>query len=252
MGRRAREFGKTGIYHILFRGVNHCHLFEEDADFEKFLSAVKAVKAAMLFDLYAYALMSNHVHLLIREKSTGDIAVVMRKVLTQYAGWFNRKYGRSGALIANRYKSECVEDESYLLTLARYIHQNPVKAGAAGSPEAYRWSSYAGYLGGGDNLTDTDFVLSGISKDRESAIADFAVFHGKLDELEYAPAEGKKKSEAMLHREALGILGFEPNKAAGVQKAERTAAIALLRANGFSIRQVERLTGVPRSIVGRC
>jgi REP element-mobilizing transposase RayT len=154
MGRQAREFGKTGIYHILFRGVNHCCLFEEDADFEKYLSAVKAVKATMSFDLYAYALMSNHVHLLIREKSTGDIAVVMRKVLTQYAGWFNRKYGRSGALIANRYKSECVEDE--------------------------------------------------------------------------------------------------PNKAAGMQKTERNAAIALLRANGFSIRQAERLTGVPRGIVGRC
>jgi hypothetical protein len=78
------------------------------------------------------------------------------------------------------------------------------------------------------------------------------VFHGKPEELEYAPVCGKKKSEAMLHREALGVLGFEPNKAAGMQKTERNAAIALLRANGFSIRQVERLTGVPRSIVGRC
>jgi hypothetical protein len=107
-------------------------------------------------------------------------------------------------------------------------------------------------LGGGDDLTDTDFVLNGISKDRESATAEFAAFHGKPEESEYAPAEGKKKSEAMLHREALRILGFEPNKAAGMQKAERNAAIALLRANGFSIRQVERLTGVPRSIVGRC
>jgi REP element-mobilizing transposase RayT len=77
MGGQAREFGKTGIYHILFRGVNHCRLFGKDADFEnfenfeKFLSAVKAaVKAAMSFDLYAYARMSNHVRLLIREKST--------------------------------------------------------------------------------------------------------------------------------------------------------------------------------------
>jgi hypothetical protein len=74
--------------------------------------------------------------------------------------------------------------------------------------------SSGGYVlrGGGDDLTDTGFVLNGISKDRESAIAEFAAFHGKPEESEYAPARGKKKSEAVLHREALGILGFEPNK----------------------------------------
>jgi hypothetical protein len=80
----------------------------------------------------------------------------MRKVLTQYAGWFNRKCGRSGDLIANRHKSECVGDESYLLTPARHIRQNPVKSGADRNPEAYRRSGYAGYLDGGDDLTDAE------------------------------------------------------------------------------------------------
>ena len=59
---------------------------------------------------------------------TGDIVRIMRKLLTHYVGWFNRKYGRSGALIANRYKSECVEDGEYLFSIVRYIHNNPRKA----------------------------------------------------------------------------------------------------------------------------
>jgi REP element-mobilizing transposase RayT len=250
MGRQARKFSENGIYHIFFRGVNHCHLFEEDADFEKFLWIIKKTKKDMSFKLYAYALMNNHAHLLIREKAAGDITVIMRKILTQYAGWFNRKYERNGALIANRYKSECVTDESYLLVLARYIHQNPVKAGMAGSPEAYPWSSYADYLSGGD-FTDIDFILDSISGNRKSATAEFTAFHSKPEVVEHIPIEGKRKNEALLHKEAVEILKFEPNKIASMQKAERNTAITLLRERGFSIRQIERITGVSRNIVAR-
>jgi REP element-mobilizing transposase RayT len=254
MGRQARKLSKTGIYHILFRGVNHCHLFEENADFEKFLSILKTVKSELPFELYAYVLMSNHVHLILREIAAGDIMFIMKKILTQYAGWFNRKYGRSGALISNRYKSECAEDDAYLLSLVRYIHQNPLKAGAAKDLESYKWSSYREYLHGADGIAETGFVLNMMAGTDKSALDEFVAFHLMMST---EPAgnitmDGTRKTETQLYDEAVGVLNCEPNAIAGMTKAERNAAITLLRANGFSVRQRERLTGVSRSVVGKC
>ena len=75
-------------------------------------------------DIYAYCLMSNHVHLFLKEKCMGDISRIMHKILTHYARWYNIKYLRTGILFENRYKSEPIEDERYYLGLIRYIHQN--------------------------------------------------------------------------------------------------------------------------------
>jgi len=89
--------------------------------------------------------MSNHVHIIIKELNMGDISLIMQRMLTRYAGWYNRKYDRSGILISNRFKSEPVETDEYLLTLARYIHQNPIKAGISTSIDKYKWSSFNDY-----------------------------------------------------------------------------------------------------------
>ena len=73
----------------------------------------------MRFELYAYCFMTNHVHLFIKEQNVGEISKIMTKILSHYATWFNRKYQRIGALFANRYNSEPVEDERYYLSLIR-------------------------------------------------------------------------------------------------------------------------------------
>jgi hypothetical protein len=175
----------------------------------------------------------------------------MRKVLTQYAGWFNRKYERSGALIANRYKSECVEDDSYLFSVMRYIHQNPVKAGIVQDPKSYRWSSYREYIDGTGGIVRTDYVLEMLASKNSSALAEFTALHMVM-EPEYAiMREQGWETEAQLHVTAVELLGYEPNKVAGMTRAKRNEAIALMRTCGFSIRQIERLTGVPKSVIAR-
>jgi REP element-mobilizing transposase RayT len=252
VGRQARKLSKTGIYHILFRGVNHCHLFEADVDFERFLLILETVRTELPFDLYAYALMDNHVHLLVHEANPGDIMLVMKKILAQYAGWFNRKYGRSGALIANRYKSECVEDDAYLLSVVRYIHQNPIKAGITQNLESYRWSSYREYLNGANCIAKTDFVLKMMAEEGKSALTEFSAFHLRIEPERNVAVEGERKTEKQFHEEAVELLSYEPNTITGMTKAKRNAAITLMRENGFSIRQIERLTGVSRSVIGRC
>ena len=128
MSRLARQISSTGLYHIIFRGVNKQHIFEEDADYLKLLGILKQLKTEMNFKIYVYCFMSNHVHILLHEKEMGQISLIMKRTLTKYARWFNIKYSRSGALIANRYKSQPVEVDPYFLNVVRYIHQNPLKA----------------------------------------------------------------------------------------------------------------------------
>ena len=182
MPRQARQLSETGCYHICFRGVNHCDLFEEQADFEKLLELLAAAKLDMGFEVISFCLMDNHVHLMLKEKELGDVAQAMRKLLGPYAYWFNRKYGRSGALLANRYRSACVESDEYVPALVRYIHQNPLVAGIVDRIKDYRWTSYGDYIKARPALADTRFVLDMLSADAKKAIEEFKCFHETLED----------------------------------------------------------------------
>jgi len=252
MPRQARQISETGFYHIVFRGVNHCNLFEEQEDFERMLHLLANVKSELDLAVPAYCLMDNHVHLLIQEQAAGDVILAMRKLLGPYAYWFNRKYGRSGALIANRYRSSCVESDEYLLTLVRYIHQNPLVAGIAGRIENYRWSSYGDYVKKTSSLTDTQFILQMFSSDHEAAINGFIDFHKTLESKDLSFSGSSKKAERTIHEEATAALGgVEPHSISGMPRNERDSALTLLRRSGFSIRQIERATGVSRNIIAK-
>ncbi|MCL2806870.1 MAG: transposase [Coriobacteriia bacterium] len=253
MPRQARLLSETGIYHIIFRGVNRCHLFEEADDFEKMLELLTIAKEELGFELLAYCLLDNHAHLLLKEKSPGEITKVMLKLLSPYAFWFNKKYGRSGALIANRYRSERVEDDEYLLTLVRYIHQNPLLAGASRQIDGYRWCSFPDYALGRSNLTDTRFALEMFSTDKIKAIKEFRSFHDTLETKDYSYSREVKRTKEEMRQEFLSLLGeVEPSSLVGLPKPERDAILTSLRKQGFSIRETERLTGVSRGIIAKC
>ena len=127
MPRQARKKSNSGIYHIILRGVNRQQIFEDNEDYYKFLQVVEESKAISGFELFAYCLMSNHIHLLLKEIQE-PIEQIMKRITTRFVYWYNIKYQRSGHLFQDRYKSEPVEDDAYFLTVIRYIHQNPVKA----------------------------------------------------------------------------------------------------------------------------
>ena len=159
MSRPPRVLSSTGLYHVIFRGINHLNIFEETEDYKKMLEIFSKLKEKENIEIYAYCLMTNHVHIFIKEKEVGDIKKVMHKLLTTYVVWFNRKYQRSGSLIGNRYKSEPIEDEKYYFALVRYIHQNPVKAGMHRRIGSYKWSSYADYKSESVEPVDTRLAI---------------------------------------------------------------------------------------------
>ena len=141
MPRQARKKSNSGIYHIILRGINRQQIFEDSEDYNKFLRVLEECKAISEFDIFAYCLMSNHIHLLLQENKE-PIELVMKRIATRFVYWYNIKYQRLGHLFQDRFKSEPVENDEYFLTVVRYIHQNPVKAGICKKPQDYNYSSY--------------------------------------------------------------------------------------------------------------
>jgi putative transposase len=127
MPRKARIDAPGALHHIIVRGIERRKIFYDDRDRDNFLERLGVVLTETSTPCFAWALIANHLHLLLRTGST-PIATVMRRLLTGYAVTFNRRHGRHGHLFQNRYKSILCQEDLYLLELVRYIHLNPLRA----------------------------------------------------------------------------------------------------------------------------
>lgn len=128
MPRKARIDAPGALHHVIVRGIERGKIFRSDYDRKNFLNRLGKLIPETQTDCFAWALIPNHVHLLLR---TGlvTVSVLMRRLLTGYAVWFNKKYRRHGQLFQNRYKSILCQEDPYLKELVRYIHLNPLRAG---------------------------------------------------------------------------------------------------------------------------
>jgi len=149
MPRQARLDAAGALHHVICRGIERQAIVRDDVDRAAFVERLGDILGATGTRCYAWALLANHMHLLLR---TGGVplATVMRRVLTGYAGVFNRRHHRHGYLFQNRYKSILCQEEPYLLELVRYLHLNPVRAGLAQDLRAldrYPWSGHSALLG---------------------------------------------------------------------------------------------------------
>ncbi|PFG15085.1 transposase [Bacillus sp. es.036] len=111
--RKARKKSSSGVYHVVFRGINRQTIFEDEEDKEKFLEILARYKTKSGIELYAYCLMDNHVHLLVKETEE-SLSMFMKRVSSSYVYWYNRKYRRCGHLFQERFNSENVESDAHL------------------------------------------------------------------------------------------------------------------------------------------
>ena len=121
MPRCARKQCEINIYHVMLRGINRQNIFEDAEDYGKMLRLLKEYQQVCGYSLFAYCLMSNHMHLLMRPGEE-PMEKIFRRLGASYVYWFNTKYGRTGHLFQDRYKSEPVKNDGYFLTVIRYIH----------------------------------------------------------------------------------------------------------------------------------
>ena len=167
------------LHHVIVRGIERRDIFADDADKERFVASLSALLTKSATKCYAWALLSNHFHLLLMPTRV-SLSETMRRLLTGYAVYFNRKYQRSGHLFQNRYKSILCEEDPYFLELVRYIHLNPIRAGMVSDMnglESYPWSGHAVLLGKrAMEGQETDEVLTRFGNARTGAVRGYCQF----------------------------------------------------------------------------
>ncbi len=127
MPRINRQFSNTKVYHIILRGIDKQDIFLEEMDYKVIIKILKELQEKYQYEIYAYCLMNNHIHLVIYDIDN-QLSRIMQSIGIKYSKYFNKKYERAGHLFQNRFLSKNVEDREYFKCLCRYIHKNPQKA----------------------------------------------------------------------------------------------------------------------------
>lgn len=198
IARKKREWYPGAILHVMARGIRRKAIFREEDDFKIFLKIVEEVQSLLPFEIYAYCLMTNHFHMLIKTEDK-EIWHIMKRILSGYARTFNQKYNYTGHLFDSRYTSKIVNDTTYLLEVSRYIHLNPVRAGMVLHPAEYEFGSYKTYLGQADiPLVNSDAVLNTFLRDPVAQYQKFVEDKIPHDEIECQIQKDMKEDERWL------------------------------------------------------
>jgi len=248
MPRHARQLAGSGIYHVMLRGVNRDAIFVEDDDSAMFLRALSQAKDVTGCLVFAYCLMTNHVHLVLRS-ADAPIGAVVKSLGVRYAGWFNRKYGRVGHLFQDRFRSVPVEDDAHLVTLLRYVWNNPVEAGLVARPEDYRWSS-CGLVGRASPLIDEGELQRLLPSGRLIDVVPVALRLPVGDQKNRGRPRRHTDAEAaaLLH----GACGANsPAEFLTLPAYRRRQGIRELRTRSVAYDQISRVTGLSSTSVRR-
>ncbi|MBI4857761.1 MAG: transposase [Acetobacterium woodii] len=245
MARQARVKSTTGIYHVILKGLDGRNIFLDDSDRSIFIEKLNKARETGGFQLYAYCLMDNHVHLLIKEGE--ELGTSIKRITVGYVQLHNNKYGRIGHLFQNRFSSEVVEEEQYLMAVVRYIHRNPLNAGMVARLEEYPWSSYDKVIQAYQvNSTTLDIE---IIKDYFPTAADFVRFSEEENQDECLEINQKirwcdSQLADMLRQNSeyqnLGELSVDKRNRLIKQIQQET---------GSSIRQLSRVLGLGKMMV---
>ena len=244
MPRQARKESGTGIYHVMLRGINRQDIFEEAEDYMRMLSCLQQMleqyddqgnRQASLCTFYAYCLMSNHVHLLLKVNQE-DIGSTIKHLAVMYAIYYNQKYNRSGHVFQDR------------------LHQNPIKAGIVEMVGDYDWSSWKEYTGevpAALGLCATNAILKRMSladlKELVEVPLDDDVQCLDLDETVKITVGDREVRQHLLDR--FGI--SDPIKVHTLDKEKRNETIISCLELGTGLRQLSRLTGVTYGVINR-
>lgn len=250
-----REKSESNIYHVFARGTGKQIIFEDEDDRHLLHALLNKNFHLNSIDVHAWCFMDNHIHLLLRGEIE-SISKSLKSVLESYAMSFNKKYGRSGHLFQEAFKSEPINNDSHYLATLRYIHQNPLKAGFSRTC-SFSWSSFNEYCECNTlpSLCDKRFAIE-LFGDLEQ----FLHFHETISPndvcidvpkpYERNKTRGMRDEEALsLARSIIGTQGVEVIKSWPREK--RNAGIVSLCDAGLTYRQVERLTGITRGIIYR-
>ena len=244
MSTAPRKQSEGNVYHLITRGVGQQIIFEDDADRAYFMATLKDRAAKLGAELWAWCIMSNHVHLIVKAPIE-TVSRFMGALQSSYALYYNKRHERSGRLFQGRFTSVPIENDEQLVAAIRYVHLNPVKAGEElDSP----WSSYDALASGGKGVDGSSLVLevfggtNGFKK--AHATREGATLPTNLPRMRLSEDEAIQRARATVAPHSLYDIKALP-------KAERNKLLKLLKDEGLSVRQVARCTGIGQNIVAR-
>lgn len=255
MPRTIRRFGIKRINHIVIRGVNKQDIFLDNQDKSKFIKEILNTKEKYHYELYAFVIMPNHVHMLIYDKEF-NLSVIMNSLQTRYVSYFNKKYERVGHLFQDRYFNKMIEDDNYLKSTIRYIHKNPEKAFLA-KQENYEWSSYKQYMNNDNSIVNIDTFLKILDENKEIALKKFKEYHKQNEENKLSDGIEYELQTKLTDEQLIEALKekLEINNIQNIQQYSNKKIIELLKEivniPYISINQLSRVTGINRKLLGK-
>ncbi len=242
----------TGFYHVCARGMGKQLIFEGDEDRWEFLELMRDCCREEGVTVIAWCLMGNHVHLVLADYEDAMSAAMHRLLLT-YARRFNKRTGRTGHLFQNRFDRRSLDTDRYLMAAIRYVHANPQEAGIA-LIERYPWSSFAEYLRAYDNDTTRGFSDPSCVLELFGSAEGFIAYSLSTPDGSEPALCDMKETEWERHAFADKMaksLGVPLCGVKAAPPARRDTVIVGLHDAGFTVRQIERYTGIGKSTVSR-
>ena len=266
MPRQGRIQSGTGVYHVMMRGINRQQIFESEEDNKHMLYVLSNLHLQYSPDgtplpsptctIYAYCLMGNHFHLLIQERAW-TISEIIKSLASSYVYYFNKQYQRIGHLFQDRFKSEPVNDMTYFITLLRYIHQNPVKAGIVSDAKDYPWSSWREYLcpDKEENICNTRATLRRINLEDLSTLVNQPL----SEECQCIDIDTSDIRKMTVHTDESvrqEILCFSQCQSIAEFLREdigkRKEICRIMKERGAGVRQLSRITGISLGTISKC
>lgn len=242
----------TGYYHVSARGVGKQTIFENDDDRREFLELMRDCCRDKRVTVVAWCLISDQVHLVLADYEDGMSAAMQRLLLT-YARRFNKRTGRTGRLFQNRFDRRALDTDRHLMAAIRRVHAIPQEAGL-GLIERYPWSSFAEYLRAFDDdatmgFSDPSAVLE-LFGSAEGFIACSLETPDGSDPVIHDMVETEWERHAFADKMAKG-LGVPLDRLKAAPPAQRDGIVFALHEAGYTVRQIERYTGIGKSTVSR-
>lgn len=247
MPRNPRKESITSYYHVMMRGINREYIYRSVQGKHRFMEMLKQEMDMASIGLVCWCLMDNHVHLVVKATLT-DLSKAIKVVSIKYSSYYNKINRRIGPVFGDRYKSEGVETDAYLMAVIRYVHTIPIKAKIAQTLEQYEWSSYREYFGESAIISQTEreFVLNYFGGRTQR----FAEFHQMEDHQNFLEIKEDRESYKIEYCQSLiqeycekfGIV----NRIELLDRPDlfRELSALLLEKTGLSIRKIAAILEV--------
>lgn len=259
MPRQARQHSPTGVYHVMMRGINRNDIFHDENDFLKMEAILRIVSSPLVRNddpvpagcaIYAYCLMSNHIHLLIEERGE-SIDRTVKRIGVAYVSYYNKHYDRIGPLFQGRFRSEVVADPGYFIRLLNYIHLNPVRAGIVQNPGDYKWCSWNEYCLPDETaihgICEQKTPFSNMSRSELCKLVLSAQL--EVDDITLNRERRRMRDEEVL--DLLNRLLPDGTSLRLASKLMRKSLIDTALQQGVGLRQIERITGINHVTLAR-